>query len=110
MPHIIVEYPEQAINNADIPAILRTAHDSIVASKLYKAPQIKTRAYPFKDYTYAGGSDPYIHVQARICSGRDDNNRNQLSQVILSGLQALKIPISVITVEVVDMDRTSYAR
>lgn len=110
MPHIIVEYPEQAMNGADIPAILRTVHESVVASKLYKAPQIKTRAYSFKDYTYAGGGDPYIHVQARICSGRDDDNRNQLSQVILSGLQALEIPISVITVEVVDMDRASYAR
>ena len=110
MPHIIVEYPEQALNDADIPAILLCVHNSVVASELYKPHQIKTRAYSFKEYTHAGGSDPYIHVQARICSGRDDDNRNRLSQVILKGLQALDIPISVITVEVVDMDRASYAR
>ena len=110
MPHIIVEYPEQAMADADIPAILLAVHNSVVASELYKAHQIKTRAYSFKEYTYAGGNDPYIHVQARICSGRDDDNRNRLSQVILTGLQALDLPISVITVEVVDMDRASYAR
>lgn len=110
MPHIIIEYPEQAMKGVDIPTVLKAARDAVVDSGLYKLSQIKTRAYAFGVHTYADGTDPYIHIQARICSGRDDDNRNRMSQVILSGVKALELPVSVITVEVVDMDRASYAR
>ena len=110
MPHIIIEYPEQAMKDVDITTVLKAARDAIVDSGLYKLSQIKTRAYSFDVHTYAGGTDPYIHIQARICSGRDDENRNRLSHVILAGVKALELPVTVVTVEVVDMDRASYAR
>ena len=90
--------------------MLLAVHQSIANSGLFKANQIKTRAYPFRDFTNAGGSDPYIHIQARIKLGRDADNKKRLGDVILSGLGALDIPASVITVEIIDMDRDSYGK
>ena len=110
MPHIIIEYSEQLLNDAEVRSMLQAIHGSIAESGLFKANQIKTRAYPFKDFTNAGESHPYIHIQARIKSGRDADNKKRFGKVILAGFETLNIPASVITVEVIDMDRDSYGK
>jgi len=110
VPHIIVEYPEQLVNDTQVGALLETIHHAIAESGLFKADQIRTRAYAFRKYTNAGGSDPYIHIQARIKAGRDVDNKKQLGDVILKGLSSLNIPASVITVEIIDMERESYGK
>jgi 5-carboxymethyl-2-hydroxymuconate isomerase len=110
VPHIIVEYAEEVLNHAQLDTVLQTIHQSIAQSGLFAADQIKTRAYAFKKFTNAGGNDPYIHIQARIKSGRDAGNKKQLGEVILKGLSTLPIPASVLTVEIIDMDRESYGK
>ena len=110
MPHIIVEYSEQLLDDAAVLTMLKSVHGSIADSGLFKANQIKTRAYPFKEFTNAGESDPYIHIQARIKSGRDADNKKRFGEVILTGFEKLNIQASVITVEVIDMDRDSYGK
>ena len=110
MPHIIVEYPEQLVNYTRVGEMLQTLHHAIADSGLFKADQIRTRAYAFKKFTNAGGSEPYIHIQARIKAGRDVDNKKQLGDVILKGLSDLSIPAAVITVEIIDMERESYGK
>ena len=110
MPHIIVEYAEQLAEDVKVDAIFQAIHTSIADSGLFEANQIKTRAYPFHAFTNAGESEPYIHIQARIKSGRDADNKKRLGKVILTGLGTLNIHASVITVEVIDMDRDSYGK
>lgn len=110
MPHIIVEYAEQLAGDAEVDTMLQAVHHAVADSGLFEASHIKTRAYPFREFTNAGGNAPYIHVQARIKSGRPADNKKQLGETILSGLRTLNIPASVITVEIIDMDRDSYAK
>lgn len=110
MPHIIVEYPEQVLDGGEVRTMLQAVHRSIADSGLFKANQIKTRAYSFNEFTNAGESDPYIHIQARIKVGRDAENKKRLGEAILAGFNTLNMQASVITVEVIDMDRDSYGK
>lgn len=110
MPHIIVEYAENLMNEDQVADLLQTIHQSVSDSGLFDASHIKTRAYPFRFFTQAGGSQPYIHIQARIKSGRDANNKKQLSDTIVSNLKQLSLSPSVLTVEIMDMDRNSYGK
>jgi len=110
MPHIIVEYAEQLAEETDIATLLETVHHAVADSGLFLAQQIKTRAYPFRQFTHGGGSDPYIHIQARIKAGRDADNKKRLGEEILAGLTKLHIAAPVITVEIIDMDRDSYGK
>ncbi len=110
MPHIIIEYPEQMADDSEIENLLQAVHHSIADSGLFKADQIRTRAYPFREFTNAGSNAPYMHIQARIKSGRDADNKKRLGDEILAGLSKLNIPVSVITVEIIDMDRDSYGK
>lgn len=77
MPHIIIEYAEQLAGEGEVAGILQAVHHVVSDSGLFKADQIKTRAYPFRQFTNAGGSDPYVHIQARIKSGRDAENKKR---------------------------------
>lgn len=62
MPHIIIEYQEELADDAEVDVMLQAVHQSIADSGLFKADQIKTRAYPYRGFTNAGGSSPYIHI------------------------------------------------
>lgn len=110
MPHIIVEYEEALATKEKVDVMLQAIHVAISDSGLFKANQVKTRAYPFRSFTNAGGTEPYIHIQARIKSGRDADNKKRFAEVILSGLRTIKLTASVITVEIIDMDRDSYGK
>ncbi len=110
MPHIIVEYAEQIADDAKVNEMLNAVHNAIADSGLFEVSHIKTRAYPFRNFTQAGGSEPYIHIQTRIKSGRDDDNKKRLGEAILSAFPTLNIPASVVTVEIIDMDRGSYGK
>ena len=110
MPHIIVEYSELAIPEQEVDRVLRAVHASVEDSDLFENSHIRTRAYPFKDYTHGDGVEPYIHIQARIKSGRDADMKKRLSNGIIQSVSRMSIAVSVITVEVIDMDRESYGK
>lgn len=110
MPHIIIEYAEQLLSDEKVSGLLETIHGAIAKSGLFDASHIKTRAYPFRLFSNAGSDTPYIHIQARIKSGRDAGNKKRLADTILADIKKLTIPASVITVEVIDMDRDSYGK
>lgn len=108
MPHIIVEYPEQLLNDDQVEAILRAVHCAVADTGLFKRNRIRTRAYPFEIFTDAGEARPYIHVQARIKCGRDAESKKLLSDTILSAVNSLETGAEVISVEIIDMDRESH--
>ncbi|MDH5693194.1 MAG: hypothetical protein OEZ47_08840 [Gammaproteobacteria bacterium] len=110
MPHIVVEYVESALGEQELKTVLRHIHDAVSSSGLFEVSHIRTRAYPFSEFTNGIEGGPYIHVQARIKSGRDADNKKRLAETILVSVSALSLPVSVITVEIVDMDRDSYSK
>ena len=110
MPHIIVEYAESLFDEAELVPLLQSIHESVASSGLFVANQIKTRAYPFRAFTQGGEPAPYLHIQARIKAGRDNDNKKRLGEVILAGLKTRNIEASVVTVEIIDMDRGSYGK
>ena len=79
MPHIIVEYPEKISEQININSLLKSIHRAVSESGLFETSHIKTRAYSFAEFTHGDTSEPYIHIQARIKLGRDDNNKKMLS-------------------------------
>ena len=112
MPHIILEYPDSYLSEPQVNEALQSIHNRAAASGLFETSHIRTRAYSFKHYTHGddGNDAPYLHIQARIKSGRDTGAKKKLSDSILQGLQCLGLPIGVITIEVVDMNRESYSK
>jgi len=110
VPHIIAEYTESALSKDDVAKLLRTIHQSVTDSGLFEKSHVRTRAYPFCQFTNGLEDKPYVHIQARIKSGRDASNRKALADAILNGVVQLSLSVAVVTVEIIDMDRDSYAK
>jgi len=110
MPHILIEFSRELADEGQIEEMLDTLHRAVAASGLFASSHIKLRAQPLKYYRLGGERKPFIHAQLRIHVGRTAQQRRELSDGVLAALRSLGWPAQVITVEVVEMARDSYAK
>lgn len=108
MPHCIIEHSA----SLDAKFLLPLVFSSVKNSQLF-APDgadIKVRALAYQHYLVGHSKSDFIHVVLRILSGRTTEQKQQLSALVLETLCELKLAPCSITVEVVDIDRSSYAK
>ena len=108
MPHCIVEH------SADIDGetLVSLVHRGALESNLFdsEGSDIKVRAAPYSDYQTGSVNIDFVHVTLRILSGRNLDQKSNLSQLVLNKLEGLLTNGCSISVEVVDIDRDSYAK
>lgn len=110
MPHIIIEYTEGLASDAQIESLLDALHTALVTTELFEESHIRIRAYPSRHHRSGGGKRHFIHAQLRIHTGRNSEQKQRLSSGVLSTLREQQWPAEVVTVEVVEMERESYAK
>jgi len=110
MPHVIIEYTDDVIVSRQVRALIDAVFDAVVSVGLFNAENIKLRAIPIKHYRLGSDRQGFVHVQCRIHSGRSDVQKKALTTEILSAIKGLSLGVSVVTVEVIDMDAASYAK
>jgi len=110
LPHIILEYADDAATEGEIVRLLHDVHDALKKTDIFHEQNIKIRAVPVTQYLVGGKKEQFVHVQLRIKPGRTQRIKKKLSQEVLSVVSAGIQVIGVITVEVVDMDAESYAK
>ena len=103
MPHLIVEYSANLERDLDIKAILRTVHDAAIETGMFPMTGIRTRAER-RDHVIIADAHPdngFIHVQARIGTGRTPEARAKAGEHIFAAMKrataahASKKPIGV---------------
>ena len=110
MPHFIIEFSQGQAEDAQVEAMLDAVHLSAVNTDLFDDSHIRVRAIPVSFYRTGGKCEHFIHVQCRIHTGRDEAKKCRLSEAVLGALTAQGWLASSITVEVVEMDRATYAK
>lgn len=108
MPHCIVEHSSTIPNEELNKKVFKGA----LESQLFEADgsDIKVRSISYQHYQTGTKHEDFIHVTVRILSGRSDDNKKKLSQSVLSQLKTLPLSQASLTVEIVDMDRSSYSK
>ncbi|NQZ21282.1 MAG: 5-carboxymethyl-2-hydroxymuconate Delta-isomerase [Colwellia sp.] len=114
MPHCIIEFSQELIHDVDITAVMKAVFNGSVQSTLFLSADIKVRAVPFQ-YFYTQNIDKakkcqqrFIHVCCKILSGRNLEQRKNLSQKLLKQLTQLELKWVTISVEIVEMELESY--
>lgn len=110
MPHLIIEFAQELAEAEQVETLLDAVHRAAAGTGLFEENYIRVRAMPVAHYRCGGKREPFIHVQCRIHAGRNEVMKKQLSEAVLSALRDQGWPAKVMTVEVVDMDRESYAK
>jgi 5-carboxymethyl-2-hydroxymuconate isomerase len=110
MPHLIIEFSHGQVSDEQVESMLDAVHRAAVATALFDERHIRVRAIPVNFYRIAGQRDHFIHTQCRIHAGRDHAQKRGLSDTLLQALTSQHWPARSITVEVVELERESYAK
>jgi 5-carboxymethyl-2-hydroxymuconate isomerase len=110
MPHVIIEFAQDAVAPEQVPALLEAVHNAAMFCGLFEPSHVKTRARPIDIYRVGTDDHPFIHVQLRIKAGRSAEQKAALTDAILIAVRQQGTAAKVVTVELVDMDPDSYAK
>jgi 5-carboxymethyl-2-hydroxymuconate isomerase len=111
MPHCIIEYAKDIEKSVTPQQLLKAVFQGASKSQLFaKDTDIKTRAVVYDHYQIGNNKDKFVHVTIKILSGRTLEQRQHLSSLVLEQLLTLNFSETSITIEVVDIDKDSYAK
>ena len=116
MPHLTVEYSANLERDLDLPALLKSLHETTAAIDAFPLAGLRTRAERRDHYYIADGhgDNSFVHAELRIGHGRPLEVREQAGQEIFAALTDFLSPVSAnrplaISFEIRELDEhTSY--
>lgn len=114
MPHLTIEHSSN-LATAITPALLRAVNHALLGTGQFEEADIKTRTLAFDSFAVGTADSPRGFVAARlaILSGRSGDIKHDVANVLLEALGSLISAGGLelqISVEIVDIDRDSYAK
>jgi 5-carboxymethyl-2-hydroxymuconate isomerase len=110
MPHCIIEYSTEIETSVKPAQLINAVYQGALTSGLFDHNNIKTRSIAFDSYQTGSIKKAFVHVTVKIFSGRNLEQKKTLSNLILSQLKTIDFPSISLTVEVVEMEKESYAK
>ena len=112
MPHFIVEYTANLEAQGDLPGLLKKVNDTLIAQGgVFPIGGIRTRAERRDIYQIADGhpDNAFVHVQARIGTGRAPEVRQKAAEHIFAAVKAETAKVFEsrpmgLTLEIVEID------
>ncbi|MGO2010637.1 MAG: 5-carboxymethyl-2-hydroxymuconate Delta-isomerase [Pseudoalteromonas sp.] len=110
MPHIIIEHSEDlpVLPQVLVEKIHKTAYDS----GLFELHTIKTRAIAYQQYLLGEGKGKsgFIHIAAHIMAGRSIEQKQLLSEELLTCLKTYCRESDSLSVNIQDVDHEIYRK
>jgi 5-carboxymethyl-2-hydroxymuconate isomerase len=117
MPHCILEYSNNIIDEPNWAELLKVLHEALMGTGLFVLADIKSRVIKHDIYFVGGGNadHAFVTLDVQILSGRSDETKSEISQAIQPILaQAFRQTFAQmrcsITVQVSDIHQPSYRR
>ncbi len=110
MPHCIVEYSNEIEKSVEPTQLINAVYQGALKSDLFEDEDIKTRSIAFENYQSGSIKKAFVHVTVKILSGRNSEQKKKLANLILSQLRMIDFPSTLLTVEVVEIEKESYAK
>ena len=114
MPHCIIEYSKELEKEISPTEMIETTHDGTMASGLFVENHIKSRAIAYEDFRTGEPELRFIHITAKIISGRTIEQKTSLSESIQAQFKGVisekKLSKISVTVDVRDLQQESYTK
>jgi 5-carboxymethyl-2-hydroxymuconate isomerase len=107
MPHFIIDCSENVVRIKSADDIMKEVFDAASSTGLFTASEIKVRINPFAFYN-GDTLDDFIHVFGYIMEGRNDDQKANLSKVIVTKLVSVLPDVPVISINIQDFEKTNY--
>ena len=117
MPHCVLEYSDNIVDQPDFYALLHQVHEFLAGTGMFKLADIKSRVLRHDLFIVGDGSRDRAFVTMNVCifGGRDEATKAKISNGVLQVLQQ-HFPKTFaerrcsLTVQISDIDRDSYAK
>lgn len=112
MPHLILEYSGTIAADVKATNLLGHAHDAMLASGVFNAPDVKSRAYVADDFLVGndGMAGSFIHARVYLLEGRTQQQKALVVDGIFAVLQTYGSYASQLSVDIRDMGRSTYRK
>lgn len=110
MPHCIIEYSSGVADQVSITSLVEAAYQGVLSSGLFPEYDIKTRALAYQYHQTGSTRDSFVHVTVHLLSGRDEQQKADLSEKVLAHIEPILGRVVSVGVEVCDMHRESYRK
>lgn len=110
MPHVTLEFSEGLEQTHDFQAICNDLFTVLAAHEEFDADALKIRATPVAFYRIGTDPQTFVHATLLLMQGRSETTRAALNALILDALASALPGVGSITVQEVEMNRTSYAK
>ena len=108
MPHCIIDCPASLARRVGEQVLLKTVHDAIDASGLFKKGDIKVRLNGFEHYRCGDTQDDFVHVALYLFAGRSTEQKHALASSTLAALVVLFPEVEALSMDVRDMPRATF--
>ena len=109
MPHFIIDCSENVIQQKSPDEIMQAVYDVAEASGLFAANDIKVRLNPYQYFKLGKNKSDFIHVFGNIMEGRSTEQKANLSRKITERLNDLFPDISILSINIQDIDKATYS-
>lgn len=110
MPHAILHHSDPGALGATPERLADAVFTGLEASELFDPNDIKVRIVPVTCYRNGRTDYSFIHADIRIMPGRTEAQKAAMAEKVLAAVKSLGTPVASITVEVVDIDKATYAK
>lgn len=117
MPHLTIEITRNLQAHAQADALLQAAHQSLLASGVFAAADVKSRLLWLDTFCVgqveaADKAEGFIHARLDLLAGRPPEVRQQLAEAVVAAIKARVAPGLPVQISclVGEMEHTNYAK
>jgi len=108
MPHFILDCTEDILELQNPTEVIKEVFETAFSTGLFQRKDIKVRLNPFKYSLVMEGDSSFIHVFGNIMQGRNEEQKENLSRVIVSKLNEMFPDVPIISMNIRDFEKSSY--
>ena len=110
MPHCIIEYSNGIEKYITPQLIIDAVYKGALTSDLFEDEDIKTRAIAYDYYQTGALKKEFVHVTLKILTGRNLTQKIKLSELVIHQLEKIDFQSTVITIDIVEMEKDTYSK
>ena len=108
MPHFITDCSESIFKLRPEESIIENIHLAAKSTGLFSEHDIKVRVHSFNKYSTGNNAVDFIHVFAHIMEGRTDEQKLNLSKIIVQGLVSIFPTVPNIGTNIIEFENSNY--
>ncbi|CAH0542827.1 5-carboxymethyl-2-hydroxymuconate Delta-isomerase [Vibrio marisflavi] len=112
MPSLILEYSNSVDERVNVQGLLEDLHKAAIDSGLFDQASVKSRALRYHTWLIGseGDSQDFIHIRFELFSGRNEEQKRELSRQLMTVLQEQASQVHSLTIDIRDIDKSCYQK